>query len=284
MDIRALRYFIAVYEENSLSGAAKRCFVAQPSISSSLAQLESDLNTSLFVRHSKGVTPTDSGTRLYPHACKLVQDMQSMRSLFQPDAQPLEIAISLTPFLSGQLVSLVLKHILQDVPGIKLSLVDESEETDIRFTCNRYLSEDDAFHPLWEDHYVIAMPNDHPLSALSAITLKHLNNVAFISRTPCDVIESWEFLIQKAGVNIDVRAKVKTEEYALDLVAAGLGISLIPEHSARQRSDITLRPLQQIELKRIVGIAHRKQHSLPDILLNSIQATKHQIRELIQSQ
>ena len=105
MDIRSLRYFIAVYEERSLSAAAKRCFVAQPSISTTVAQLEDDLGTKLFLRHSKGVSPTDSGSQLYPHACKMVSDLSAMRSLFTDTLTPLALSISLTPFLSGALTS-----------------------------------------------------------------------------------------------------------------------------------------------------------------------------------
>jgi len=101
MDIRSLRYFIAVYEERSLSTAAKRCFVAQPSISTTIAHLEDDLDTKLFIRHSKGVSPTDSGAQLYPHACKMVNDLNAMRSLFADTPAPLALSISLAPFLSG---------------------------------------------------------------------------------------------------------------------------------------------------------------------------------------
>ena len=81
MDIRSLRYFKAVYEERSLSAAAKRCFVAQPSISAAIAQLEDALKVSLFTRHSKGVTATDNAKDLYPHACKVINDLQALQSV-----------------------------------------------------------------------------------------------------------------------------------------------------------------------------------------------------------
>ncbi len=66
MDIRSLRYFIAAYEGGSISAAARRCHVAQPSISTALAQLEEHLGTPLFERHRRGITPTEEGHRLYP--------------------------------------------------------------------------------------------------------------------------------------------------------------------------------------------------------------------------
>ena len=55
MDIRELRYFSAVFEARSLTAAARRCFVSQPSISAAIASLEAELGASLFIRHKKGV-------------------------------------------------------------------------------------------------------------------------------------------------------------------------------------------------------------------------------------
>lgn len=274
MDIRSLRYFIAVFEERSLSAAAKRCFVAQPSISTTLAQLESDLGTQLFVRHSKGVTPTDSGAKLYPHACRMVNDMKAMRSLFTDSHAPLEVSISLTPFLSGALVSQVLKTLLDETPGLTFSLVDATEEADLRFTCSSYITDNDVFYHLWEDNYVIAMANDHWLTEFASLSIKQIDKLAFISRRPCDIQESWNYLLQKQGISMDIRAQVKTEEYALDLVAAGLGISLIPEHSLRGREDVTIRPINDVALKRVVGIAHSKGINLPAHLINTILSVK----------
>lgn len=277
MDIRSLRYFIAIFEERSLSGAAKRCFVAQPSISTTLAQLEENLSTQLFVRHSKGVTPTDSGSKLYPLACRMVGEMNAMRSLFTDSSAPLELSISLTPFLSGTLISYVLKTMLDKVPGLTLSLVDESEQADLRFTSSSYVQQEDIFYPLWEDDYVIAMPSGHWLADFPSLSIKQIDKLPFISRKPCDIQESWNYLMEKQGISVDTRAQVKTEEYALDLVAAGLGISLIPEHSLRNRQDIDIRPLNDIHLKRVVGLTHNKQHSFPAHLINTILNTKQQL-------
>jgi len=274
MDVRSLRYFIAVFEERSLSSAAKRCFIAQPSISTALSQLEDDLDTKLFVRHSKGVAPTDSGTLLYPHACRMVNELNDIKDMFRKNAQPLALSISLAPFLSGTLISQVIKTMLDDIPGLTLSLVDASESADLRFTCDSYTKEDDVFYPLWEDDYVVAMPVGYWLADYTSLSIKQIDKQPFVSRTPCDILESWNFIMQKQGLSTDVRAQVKTEEYALDLVAAGLGISLIPEHSSRGRGDIVLRTLNDIALKRVVGLAHNKDRSFPAYVINTILMTK----------
>ena len=71
MDLRALEYFVTIYESGSLSAASKKKFIAQPSISASLKQLEHSLSTRLFVRHARGVQVTHAGKQLYPLAKQL---------------------------------------------------------------------------------------------------------------------------------------------------------------------------------------------------------------------
>ena len=87
MDIRQLGYFVAVYEQGSISAAARHCCVAQPSLSAALRQLEQELEVTLFVRLSKGVTPTEDGEKLYGHAGRLLGQLQSLKASFvQPVA------------------------------------------------------------------------------------------------------------------------------------------------------------------------------------------------------
>ena len=65
MDIRELRYFAAVYRERNLTAAARVCFVSQPSISTAITHLETELGTTLFIRHKKGVAPTASAEQFH---------------------------------------------------------------------------------------------------------------------------------------------------------------------------------------------------------------------------
>lgn len=274
MDFRTLRYFMAVYEELSISGAAKRCFVAQPSISSAIQQLEAELNRQLFIRHTKGVTPTRAGDNLYPYASKVVADIQAIQDLFKEQFQQISLKLALMPFLSGQSISLIIRDLLATVPGLDLTIVDLSEEADARIISSKLLEPNEAFHKLWRDEYVLAMPVRHPLSRFGSVPLEMLNGIPFISRQPCDVIDAWRFAVQKNNISINTKATVKTEEYALDLVAAGLGISIVPSHSTGMRSDIVTCTISDLKLERVVGLAYRKDHPLPAQLLTAIDNAK----------
>ncbi len=82
MDLKSLHYFASVYEKRSISAAAKTCFVAQPSISAAIHLLEQSLKTSLFIRHARGVSPTDTGERLYPLAKQLLGQADAIKKIF----------------------------------------------------------------------------------------------------------------------------------------------------------------------------------------------------------
>lgn len=280
MEFRALRYFIAVYEELSLTGAAKRCFVAQPSISSAIQQLESELDRQLFIRHPKGVTPTRSGTNLYPYAIKVLADVQAIKGLFHEHKTQISFRLALMPFLSGQSISMIIKELLANIPDLDLTIADLSEDADARIISSRLLNENEAFHKLWRDEYVLAMPIGHPLSRMGTVSIEMLDGIPFISQQPCDVNDAWKFAVQKSNITIDTKATVMTEEYALDLVAAGLGISLVPNHSTGLRSSIVTCEFSDLKLERVIGLAYKKDRPLPGQLLIAIDNAKERIASI----
>ncbi|MBD8500520.1 LysR substrate-binding domain-containing protein [Paenibacillus arenosi] len=76
MDIRQLRYFIAIAEERTITGAAAKLRMAQPPLSQQLKQLEQELNVQLVKRHRSGIELTSAGQSLYEHALRIVQFME----------------------------------------------------------------------------------------------------------------------------------------------------------------------------------------------------------------
>jgi len=280
MEFRSLRYFVAVYEEHSLSAASRRCFVAQPSISAAIQQLESKLDCQLFLRHSKGVTPTPEGTKLYAHACRVLDDIQSIKQQFHDTPIHLPIRLALMPFLSGKRVGHIVKSLIQKVPGLDLTLVDTTQEADARIISSNIQKPDEAFHKLWVDHYVLATPAEHPLARHESVSLEQLNKMPFISRKPCEINDAWQFAVQKKGIHLDTRATVRTEEYALDLVAAGLGVSIVPKQSTDGWAGLALLEIENLSLERVVGLAYAKDKPLPPELLSAIDGVKKELSSL----
>lgn len=270
MDTRTLRYFVTVYEELSLSAAAKRCCISQPSISAAVQQLEAELERQLFIRHSRGVSPTNSGKLLYPYALKVLNDIQTIKDFFQKKTISLPFKIGLMPFLSGERIGKFIKELLNSIEGLDLTIVDWNEAADARIISSTMVAKDERFHKLWQDEYVLALPENHPLAGKKNIKLKQIDGLPFISRTFCDAVESWNLAVQKQGIKINTKAVVSNEEYALDMVAAGLGISLVPSHSTTSRSDIVTRNINDVKLERVIGLACKIDQPLPFQLLTIV--------------
>ena len=93
MDLRELRYFESAYELESISSAAKHCFVSQPSISAAIKSLEDFLDEPLFIRHTRGVSPTDAGHRLYPLSQQITGQARSIKQIFQKKSSIKTISI-----------------------------------------------------------------------------------------------------------------------------------------------------------------------------------------------
>ena len=72
MDIREPRYFAAVFRERNLTVAAKRCFISQPSISAAITNLEAELGAALFIRHKKGMAPTEAAEQFNAVARRII--------------------------------------------------------------------------------------------------------------------------------------------------------------------------------------------------------------------
>src|SRR5258705_13502752 len=83
MDIRELRYFAAVFRERNLTAAAKRCFISQPSISAAITNLEAELGAALFIRHKKGMAPTQSAEQFHAVARRIIDEADAARDLFR---------------------------------------------------------------------------------------------------------------------------------------------------------------------------------------------------------
>src|SRR5438309_8951421 len=86
MDIRELRYFAAVFRERNLTAAARRCFISQPSISAAIANLEAELGTTLFIRHKKGVAPTEAAEQFHSVARRILDEADAAKNLFRKPA------------------------------------------------------------------------------------------------------------------------------------------------------------------------------------------------------
>lgn len=266
MDTRQLAYFVAVYEQRSISAAARLCQVAQPSVSSAIAQLEQQLGCPLFHRLPKGVTPTDDGERLYSQACQLLSQLQALQASFKKPTRKVQFRLGLARALGVERMSLLLKEFNGKVTGLELHLVEPDEPCDARIINIRQLKAGELYQPLWNDHYLLALPAQHPLCAAAEIQLSDFKKMPLIKRTPCEAWDQVALALNKANIKPQIRANIHTIEYAIGLVGAGIGCALLPAFEMQKfRPDMQYRPIADLMLQRQLVLAFDKnqQHQSP---------------------
>jgi DNA-binding transcriptional LysR family regulator len=140
---------------------------------------------------------------------------------------------------------------LTAAPDITVRLVAIDETTDARIVSKRMIGADEHFIPLWVDHYVAALPPSHPLTLKDRLRTSDFAGVAMVDRCHC---EQSEFFGRDAQPPNTV-AIAESEEWAMALVAAGVGIAIVPEGVARANPDVVVREID-VDVKRQAGLAY----------------------------
>src|ERR1700683_3222634 len=126
MDIRQLKYFVAIVDAGSLSKAASKLYIAQPSLSQQMAGLEIELKTKLLLRSAQGVMPTTAGTALYRHARLVLRQIEQIRVDVREDSgsEAGTVAVGLPTTVSTILAAALFQRVRKRFPGIRLQIFE----------------------------------------------------------------------------------------------------------------------------------------------------------------
>ncbi|VVE61849.1 LysR family transcriptional regulator [Pandoraea captiosa] len=126
MDVRQLRNFVAIVDSGSVSKAAERLHIAQPSLSAQLRGLEDELQAQLLVRSAQGVTPTEAGKALYRHARVVLRQMEQIRQEVREgggsEAGP--VAVGFPTTIASILAVPLFTRVREQYPGIRLQIFE----------------------------------------------------------------------------------------------------------------------------------------------------------------
>ena len=122
MDLRQLKYFVAIVEHGSLSNAAVRLHIAQPALSQHVRHLEEDLGVQLLLRSSRGVTTTEAGARLHRHAKRILAQLDDLPDLVREadDAPVGEVRLGMSGTVSELVTVPLIELARSQYPGIRI--------------------------------------------------------------------------------------------------------------------------------------------------------------------
>jgi LysR family hca operon transcriptional activator len=244
MELRHLRYFIAVAEEGSLTVAAeKRLHTAQPSLSRQLRDLELEVGTQLFVRTSRGVVLTAAGQAFLDHARLALGQAAEAVAAARRAVRPAKASFSVG-FLTGQEVEWLshVTHVLRDQlkdidfrvtsdfsPAIAAAV--QRGEIDLGFS--RIEPQPDVtYKVIAEEPIMVILPREHPLAERSEIDPADLNQVSFIgySDTPHVLRSIVERYLRERGVAVSPSHFLDGFATGISLVASTGGLTLLPAY------------------------------------------------------
>ena len=241
MELRHLRYFVALAEELSFTRAAQRQHVSQPPLSLQIAQLEQELGAQLFVRTSRRVELTLAGQAYLVDARAVLERLDTARqrvaAIGQGQAGRIEVGLSGSHFLGP--FPAALARYRQSHPGVDVVLHEmqpslqqaalRDKRIDVGISRTAVNDDQLASTLLWPDPVVAALPPGHPLAARKALALKDLRSEAFVMLRR-DSSAHAEHMVQccvQAGFAPRVAQTTVELAAVLSLVAAGLGVSLL---------------------------------------------------------
>jgi DNA-binding transcriptional LysR family regulator len=250
MELRQLRYFVAVAEELHFARAAARLLIASPSLSQQIKALERDLSVTLFERSSTGVSLTPAGAELLPLARSTLAAAGELTDTAQRIAHDRATVLRLG-FLAFTLTG-VTRRLLTEygraAPDVTVQLRqfewDDpsagllSGETDAAFVRLPFTG-DDRLHvlELAADPLLAVLPEGHELAAAESVTVEQLARqpwlVADVVTDPV-FAQAWYFTDHRGGRATDVRSRAGTVEEWLAEIAFGRGVNVIPAGMAEQ--------------------------------------------------
>lgn len=278
MEIHQLTYFVAAAEAGSMTLAARRCRVAQPSLSQQIRKLEDTLGVRLFDRMGRGVVLTDAGRALLPRARRILGEVRETRDNLRAEAEhgPGRLAIGAIPTIAPFLLPRVLADLRQRSPGCELvvredftaSLVEAvvNHELDVAITSTPIDHELIETEVVGREALLVVTPSEHPLAAVGRITLGDLREQATVSLHEMHCLgEQIGAFCARAGVRPDVVCRSTQLATVIEMVRLGLGVSLVPQMAAAHHTDrgVAFLPLASRQPSREIALIWRTGRSRP---------------------
>ncbi|WP_111931128.1 LysR family transcriptional regulator [Paraburkholderia bryophila] len=245
MELRHLRYFVAVAETGSLTVAAeRRLHTSQPSLSRQIRDLEDEVGAALFIRSARGVELTAAGKAFLDHARLALTQVDAATEAARRASRPAKQVFALG-FLTGQEMTWLPRamQVLRDeLPNIDVT-VSSHYSPDLADALARgkldlaFLRTEPGFDldykVVYREKLVVLMPSDHRLTARATIRPADFVGETFImasnkAKVLHDVIERY---LRESGVTLTPEHGVDNLAMAMSLVASTRGLALMPEYA-----------------------------------------------------
>ncbi len=279
IELRHLRYFVAVAEELHFGNAAKRLHMAQPPLSQQIRKLEDEIGCALFVRSSRSVRLTSAGEVLLERARGTLQrvqgDLEAVRGVARGEVGTLTIGFVGSAMLTA--LPSVLGRYRREYPRVQLrlreahtaGLVESIREgsMDAAFLRDPDPAGDLHLEPVVSEPFVVVLPKGHRLAKRGVVPVRELRDEAFVFFPRSAGEHAWKAamrIFEEQGFAPNIVQEAPQWLTILRLVASGLGISIAPASVERiQDSGVVCRKLTPVGGVSQIDMACRAKHVNP---------------------
>ena len=246
MDLRQLRYFVAIAETGNVRQAADRVRVAQSALSRHVRALEAELGVRLLDRHARGVSLTGAGERLNLRAVEILRRVDEMRAeiIAAGELPAGAVSVGTSPATSRLLYGRLAERMGEDLPRVVLDFVEgashwlleglDAGRLDLAILVNPEPRASLKLDPLVNEQvYLLAASGDRrlPRGRASVEDLRDLPLVLF--PRPAGSRMEFEHAAAAAGFPLSIAHEVQSQDVLRDFVVRGLGYGLLPYSSMR---------------------------------------------------
>lgn len=280
MDLKQLRYFLALANEGSFSRASEQLHMAQPPLTRQIQSLEEELGTALFVRTPRGVDLTDAGKVMFQEVPNILALVKAAKEKTQYAGQGYLGRLDVGVFGSGilRVIPTLLAQFHQARPEVKLALYNMTKSQQIQALRERRITvgfsrlvpdePDIAVEVVGRELLLVGLYEDHPLCAKSSITLRDLEDEPIILYPTSPVGSFAQEVIsafRNEGVRLHVAQEVEDILTCIALVSARFGLCIT---SASATSlclpGVVYRPLDSVWLREIeLSVLYRHNDASP---------------------
>src|SRR5258707_10451107 len=283
MELRHLRYFVAVADAGSLSGAAEESLhPSQPALSRQIRDLEEEVGAQLLTRSARGIDLTPAGRAFLEHARLVLSQVEAATEAARRVAHPAK-ACFVMGFLTGHELSWMpeaLRILRDELPNIDVMISSQYSplladglskgKIDAAFLRREKGGPDFAFRFLVKEPLIVGFPGDHRLASLQAISPKDLVGETFVtvSKTAPVLRGVIDNYLKRSGIDITPAHEADHVTMGISLIMSTHGVGLLPAYTQNfLPASVTSRPLKGDTPTVHLVLGYRKSNQSPILKL-----------------
>ncbi len=293
MNLRDLKYIVAVAETKSFVKAAEQCFVSQPTLSMQIKKLENSLNIKIFERNNKHVLVTEIGKQVIETAKRILQDAEHISILAKHEQDPFagDFTLGAFPTIAPYILPKLIPLIKKKLPNLRLILVEEKTDIllhklktgliDAALLAGPIHDESLIAEKLFDDEFKLAVATHHPLAEQTIINPDELTNqpLLLLDEGHCLRDQALQFC-QLSGIDEEQNVRATSLETLRQMVIADTGITFMPTIAIQNNDDnIRYIPFEEPKPKRTIYLVSRQTNPRTELIkqLKNLCVNKNQL-------